>query len=30
VAPPSIYEEEQAQRRTVEAVEELQAAFREG
>jgi hypothetical protein len=30
VAPPSIYEEEQAQQRTVEAVEELQAAFREG
>jgi hypothetical protein len=30
VAPPSIYEEEQAQRRTVEAVEALQAAVREG
>jgi len=30
VAPPTIYEEEQAQRRKVTAVEELQAAIREG
>ena len=30
VAPPSIYEEEQAQRRKEEAVEELQAAIRDG